>query len=347
MLPGARLAPAARFRIWQFVEPLRALGHAVEVRVLWPERYWAPPTRVPLLRRMLGYGAGLLRLVSALWITRDVERFDIVFMNRDLVPEAGVTFLEPWLARRNPHLVFDVDDAIHLGSREKKLRKILPEFALVAAGNEYLADFARQVNARVEVWPTVVDTERFRPVDSRTPGPPRIGWSGSASTLQHCLPILERVMVELARTENFELLIVADRAPDFAWPGVTMRYLPWSPENEVESLQLFDIGLMPLKDDPFERGKCGAKALTYMAIGIPALVSPVGVNSGIVTPGNEGYHCRSDDEWLAALRNLLHDPTLRAGMGHNAVARVEAEYSLHSLVPRMVAAFTAVAGVRS
>lgn len=342
LFPGSSRAPAARFRIWQFVSPLKELGHEVKVRVLKPERYWVPQVRAGILNRVCGYGAGILRLISALWITRGVKGFDVIMMNRDLVPEPKISFLEICLSKRNPRLIFDFDDAIFLGPREHKLRKILPVFAAVTAGNEYLATFARQANPRVEIWPTVVDTDRFTPIKQRHPGPLRIGWSGSHSTLKSCLPLLEKVITEFARTTLFELLIIADKAPSFTWPGVKIKYIPWSPEKEVETLQLFDFGLMPLKDSPFERGKCGAKALTYMAIGIPAVVSPVGVNAEIVIPGEHGFHCRTDTEWLQAFRVLADDPDLRSEMGRKAVERVKAYYSVRSLVPKMVSTFEAL-----
>jgi glycosyltransferase involved in cell wall biosynthesis len=277
--------------------------------------------------------------VSALWITRDIERFDVVLMNRDLVPETSVRFLEPWLARRNPRMVFDFDDAIFLGPRESKLQKILPHFALVTAGNPYLAEFARRYASSVEVWPTVVDTERFKPALERQPGPLRIGWSGSQSTLYYCLPLIRDAIVQLARTEEFEFLVVADREPQSLWPGVAMRFIPWSPETEVQSLQLFDIGLMPLKDDPFERGKCGAKAITYMAAGIPPVISPVGVNAEIVEDGVSGFFCTGSEEWVEVLRMLLHNSELRKNIGAAARRQVETRYSVWSLLPVMIGCF--------
>lgn len=343
MLPGSRLAPAARFRIWQFVEPLKRLGHKVEVRVISPDRYWQPGPNKGVALKTVGYFAGIGRVASALWITRDVEQFDVVFMNRDIVPELRIDFLEPWLAKRNPRLIFDFDDAIFLGLRKKKMRKILPCFSAITAGNTFLADFAKQCNDRVNIWQTVVDTERFRPALERRPGPVRIGWSGSQSTMLYCLPLLKEVIEELAKTEHFEFLIVADVQPNFSWQGVKMRFIPWSPETEVESLQQFDIGLMPLKDEPFERGKCGAKAISYMAVGTSALVSPVGVNSEIVIHGKTGFHCCKHDEWLTALRLLIKNNNLLREMGKNSIMHVNLNYSVRVLLPRMIDLFEKVA----
>ncbi len=283
------------------------------------------------------------RLASAVWITRDIERFDAVFMNRDLVPEGKVSFLEPWLGRRNPRLIFDFDDAIHLGGRERKLRRILPCFAHVTAGNEYLAEFARRLNERVSVWPTVVDTEYYRPVRFRAPGPVRIGWSGSGSTVQHYLPLLRDPICELAKRRRFEFVVIADVDPGIRWAGVDTRYIRWTPETELEGVRQIEIGLMPLHDGAFEKGKCGLKAILYGSIGVPSVVSPVGVNREIVIHGESGFQSRSCDEWVESLQMLLDDEALRHRMGSAAHQHIVDRYSVRSLLPRMIGLFQTVA----
>lgn len=341
-IPGSRNAPAARFRLWQFVRPLQALGHDLEIRIICPERYWSAPAIPAFFSAVVGYAAAITRLVSALWITRDIERFDVVVMNRDLVPEVRIRFLEPWLARRNPRIIFDFDDAIFYGRRADKMAHILPCFSRVSAGNEYLAKFARKYSKHVVVWPTVVDTARWVPRKLREQGPIRIGWSGSRSTMEHCLPVIEGALVALAKEILFEFVVVSDAAPHLKWPGVLIRYIPWSPDTEIASLQLMDVGIMPLKSDEFQRGKCGAKAITYMSIGIPAVVSPVGTNSEIVTPGVDGYHCSCDEDWIRHLRELIQDEAMRFEMGRRARETAIARYSVQSLLPRMNEAFESV-----
>ena len=167
----------------------------------------------------------------------------------------------------------------------------------------------------------------------------RIGWSGSSSTLAYCFPLLRDAIVELARTEEFEFIVIADRKPAENWPGVRMSFIPWSPETEVDTLQLFDIGLMPLRDEPFEQGKCGLKAISYMAVGITAVVSPVGVNSEIIQDGVNGFLCRGTEEWVKVLKMLLHDSALRESIGAAARAHAESGYSINFLVPRIEACF--------
>ena len=343
-LPGSYASPAARFRLWQFVEPLRALGHTVDVRVTRPPRQWGSSLRPEVLHRAHTLVGQCWRVVSALWILHDASNFDVIVMNRDIVPNTRIDFIEPWLARRNPRLIFDFDDAIHLGQRERKLRKILPVFAWITAGNEYLASFARHIHPNVSVWPTVVNTDSYQLSEGRPPGVLRIGWSGSDSTLKYCLPLLRKVIVELARDEDFEFVVIANVPPQI-WPGVKIRFIPWSPATEVWGLQQIDIGLMPLRDEPFERGKCGLKAIQYMAVGVPAVVSPVGVNKEIVIHGETGFHCSSEEEWKESLLLLMHDEELRVRLGRAGRQRVVEHYSVASLLPKMIEVFEQVSRI--
>jgi glycosyltransferase involved in cell wall biosynthesis len=264
-------------------------------------------------------------------------------MNRDVVPETSISFIEPWLAKRNRRLIFDFDDAIHLGPREKKLRKILPCFAWLTPGNEYLASFVRQVNPHVSIWPTVVDTEYYHPIKEREAGPIRIGWSGSNMTLQTCLPLIEKIIIQLAQKVDFQFIVIAEVPPQISWPEVKWKYIPWTPQTEVEGLQQIDIGVMPLEDKPYERGKCGLKAIQYMGVGIPALVSPVGVNKNIINHGENGFHCNNEEEWLMYLHRLLLDKGLRKHMGSAGRNHVEKTYSIKAQLPIMTNIFEKVA----
>lgn len=240
------------------------------------------------------------------------------------------------LARLNPRLVFDLDDAIYLGRRGGKLRRILPHFGAVVAGNHELATHLRKHNANVRVIPTVADGERFRPVPRRRSGPLRIGWSGSAEPLRLHLPMVRGAMEDLARDYEFEFVVISNEQPTFAWDGVRMRFIRWCAETEVEDLQQIDIGLMPLPNGPFERAKCAAKAVLYMAVGVPAVVSPVGANRDVVVDGVTGFHCSSRDEWRARLAELAEGATLRRRLGTAGRIRFEEAYSLQTVLPRWV-----------
>ncbi|MEM0448039.1 MAG: glycosyltransferase family 4 protein, partial [Thermoplasmata archaeon] len=271
----------------------------------------------------------LIRFITALWMLRDIKRFDYVITNRDIVPEIKVKFLEKLIIRSGVKLIFDFDDAIHLGPREKKLSAFLPECYYITPGNSYLAEYAKKLNNKVKVIPTVVNTEEYIPALTRKPGKLRIGWSGSSSTNIYCLPILKSILEKLSQKYDFEFIVISNEDPAIIWNGVQYKFIRWHPSTEVSNLQLFDIGLMPLNDSPFERGKCGLKAIQYMALGIPALVSPVGVNKEIVTHGEDGFHCYNEDEWIKHIEILINNKELLNEMGAKARQKIVSFYSIN------------------
>ncbi len=341
-LPNSYTSASARFRLWQFVDPLTTSGQKMTVRMVFPTRDWKPRTKCSWLNRVAILLGSLMRVTTLLWVTRDIERFDVVMINRDLLPGLRFTAVEEWIIKRNPHFIFDFDDSIHLGSRCKKLERLLPLFNLLTPGNSYLAEYARTLNQNVEIWPTVVDSTKYQSVTQRLPGPIRIGWSGSDSTLSYSLPVFVEFVEKLAQIENFEFVIISNTCPTINWTSVKWRFIPWDEKREIENLQLLDIGIMPLEDTPFERGKCGLKAIQYMAIGIPALISPVGINTQLILDGSSGFHCISDQEWIDRLRLLLHDEILRRSLGKAARERVVAHYSIQSILPRIISSFEKV-----
>lgn len=276
---------------------------------------------------------------------------DVAFVYREAAPLAP-SWLERGLAGRRP-LVFDFDDAIWLrdaspaNARWKRLQPAGKAAALcrlashVTVGSAALADFARQHARAVTVVPSTIDTDRY-PLRPRAPQPrPVIGWTGSHTTWPHLLTVGE-ALVRLRREVDFELRVVG--AGPVSIPGLDVHSVPWRAESEAEDLRPIDVGLMPLPDDEWSRGKCGMKALQYMALGIPPVVSPVGANVEIVRDGVEGFHARGADEWRERLLRLLRDGELREQMGRRARARVEERYSARVQAPRLAALLRAVAG---
>jgi len=329
-LPGAFNSPAARFRIWQFIEPFKKSGYEVTVRVPVPDREGKGRDGIGKWIFVAPKIKAIIRCISTLWLLRDVEKFDFLITNRDFVPELGVKFLERWVIKRGCKLIFDFDDAIHLGRRSRKLAGFLSDCKYVTPGNPFLAEYALAHNRNVQIIPTVVNTNQYVPARTRVKGKFRVGWSGSESTNRYCLPILRRVIERLSRDLDFEFVVISNVDPQIEWDGVQYRFIAWNPKDEIENLQLFDIGLMPLLDNDFERGKCGLKAIQYMALGIPALVSPVGVNKEIVDHGVDGFHCNDTEEWVRAIEDLVQNCELRQNMGRKARQKVEQRYSVDS-----------------
>lgn len=325
--------PSQRFRLEQWAPDLRQAGIELEL----------VPFVDPALMRCLHQPghylakAGLAARATArrLRLLRQLDDFDLVIVHRAALL-AGPATLEHRIARRRP-ILFDFDDAIwllhttaanrHIGWLKSpgKTAAICRASAQVVVGNRYLAEYARQYNDRVDVVPSSIDTDLFLPaLARRTNGPVVVGWTGS-STSQTYLEAFAPVLRELARTRSVEIRVHSDRRPDL--PGVEMVWRPWSPDNELVELQAFDIGIMPMPDDRWARGKCAMKALLYMSVGVPAICEAVGTNREVIQHGENGLLAASPEEWLRHLHALIDDRAQRARLGAAGRATVEAGYS--------------------
>jgi glycosyltransferase involved in cell wall biosynthesis len=269
--------------------------------------------------------------------------------------------LFPWLpglvevlgtARRAPYLV-DYDDAIfHRYDRHPnplirtvlggKIDGVMRRAALVVVGNEYLYDRAVAAGAqRVEILPTSIDLARYVPSESVSHDPFTIGWIGSPATTRY-LDQVHGALAEFCAHRQAQVVLVG--ASDPGWQDVPYRCHPWSEATEVTEIGRFDVGIMPLEDSPWERGKCGYKLIQYMACGKPVIASPVGVNARIVEPGINGYLAESKEDWLQALTALIGDAGLRRQMGTNGRVKVERKFTIQVNGSRLVAMLRAVAG---
>lgn len=332
--------PGQRFRIEQWAPHLRADGIEVELAPfldLATERAMRRPGRT--LAKAWGVSRALGRRLGLL---RAARRYDAVYVFREAAL-AGPPVVETLLARRGARLVLDYDDAIwvsYVSPANPYLAKLkfpgktatLCRIARhVMAGNAYLADYARRFNDRVSVVPTTIDTDRYQPVERPPNRVPVIGWTGSYSTAKY-LQILATPLRRLRERMDFRMVVVG---AEFELDGVDVECRPWDSRREVEDLRDFDVGVMPLLDTEWERGKCGLKALQYMALGIPCVVSPVGVNSDIVRDGVEGFTASSAEDWENTLERLLRDPSLRRRLGQAARESVVTRYSAKVHAPRV------------
>ncbi len=335
--------PSARFRFLQFVEPLRARGINVDVIIANPPRNYVFKAHKRIFQIIEGYIILIKRVMQVLKMCRNAYKYNIIYTNKDLVPNLGILWLEAYLSKKNNNLIFDIDDAIYLGQRGEKLKKILPYYKAVISGSPVLSGYLlKTLGFKEHYIPMAINTDFYKPIETRKAGKLRIGWSGSHHTNVYALPLLEKILQKLATVIDFEFIIISNVNPNLNWNAVNIKFIEWTSETEVEGLQLFDIGLMPLKDGEFERGKCALKAVQYMAVGIPALVSPVGVNEMIIEHGVNGYHCKSDDEFVEYLQKLALNDELRIQMGKNAVKTVIEKYSIDVLCNRYIQVFEEV-----
>jgi len=214
----------------------------------------------------------------------------------------------------------------------------------VVGGNEYLSEMARKHGApRTLTIPTPIDMNRYTE-KGRGPSPSvRIGWIGGASTLFY-LEQLHPVLREVCRSaQGAEVMVVSDAFPD--WRDVPVARKPWSYEEEIQDLHSFDVGIMPLTDDAWARGKCGFKLLQYMAVGLPVICSPVGVNAEMVRNGINGFLARTSDDWVRYLRLLVQDPGMRLRLGEAARRTVTERYSLDLCAQRLASSLREAAGL--
>jgi glycosyltransferase involved in cell wall biosynthesis len=244
-------------------------------------------------------------------------------------------WLNTWLWKKP--VIYDFDDAIWLRDEtgesrlvsaikwKRKVGTICSWAAVTNAGNSFLADYSRSHSGNPSVIPTVVDTtnhhKRRRPLGKSL----IIGWTGSHSTLPFLEPVIP-VLRGLCDKYAFEFRIIANRDPGY--PDEFIKFVPWNKDNEIADLEEFHIGLMPLPDTEWSKGKCGFKAIQYLSLEIPAVVSPVGVNTEVVHHGIHGFCARTTEEWYDFLERLITSPDLRKEMGSRGRAHIVENYSV-------------------
>ncbi len=336
------LAASTRQRIMIYEPALRAAGMEIEYSPLLGDEHVARLSR--------GLGKSPLHVAQAyLGRLRTLARarnYDLLWVHYELFPY--LPWIERFAAWSGRPYVVDYDDAtFHMydSSRSSvvrwllggKLRPLLGRATAVVCGNSYLQAYASRYAKRTIVIPTVVDTDHYQPL--KTPRAAEagvtIGWIGSPTTwanVRPLLPMIERV----CRQENVRFLAVGAGAAAHGDRFDGLNLVDWTKDGEVADVQAMDIGIMPLLDRPFERGKCGYKLIQYMACGLPVVASPIGVNCEIVGEGEHGFLVTDESGWEAALVRLIGNAQLRRSMGAAGRGRVVASYSLRSQATQLI-----------
>jgi glycosyltransferase involved in cell wall biosynthesis len=342
-------SPGQRYRLEQWEPLLRERGVEITYAPFEDEELHSLLYKPGLLTKKLKLVTrGLNRRLS---LVRKVKDYDLVYILREAAL-LGPPVFERLIHQRGVPIVFDFDDAVFVSYRSpsngylsylkfaSKTKTICRIASHVMVGNPYLAEYARQVNDQVTVIPTTIDTEKYRvPSRDEKTGPPVIGWTGSYSTVQH-LDTLRGALKKLAERESFRLRVIG--TPSYDCPPVDVEAMGWRAETELEDLGAIDIGVMPLPDDRWSKGKCGLKALQFMALGIPTICSPVGVNTEIIQDDQNGFIAETEDEWVEKLTRLLRSNELRQRLGHAGRVTVEQKYSAITQTPRVHEIFESV-----
>lgn len=331
-------SPGQRFRFEQYLGYLNDNGFSYEVSYLLSEK-----DDTYFYSNGYYFRKFFILLKSIFRRFKDLKRikdFGIVFIYREAVMYGSVYF-EKKFRKKGAKIILDFDDAIWLMDvsdanknlkwlkRPSKTADILKISDMAIVGNSYLADYARQFNKNVRVVPTTLDTDKI-PVKNHKQGEKVcIGWTGSTTTLKHfelAIPFLIKLREKYPN--KIKIKLISDAA--YLSEEIDVSFCKWNRETETEDLSEIDIGIMPLPDDDWSRGKCGFKGLQYMSLGIPAVMSPVGVNTEIIHDGENGFLAGSEQEWVEKLSKLIESPDLRKNTGEKGRTTVEEKYSFNA-----------------
>ena len=331
-------APSQRFRFEQYLGHLVAEGCSIEYCPFLSEKTWGILYhKGQTLRKIAGILSGFYRRFVLLFRLVNADK---IFIHREASMIGPPVF--EWIVAKvlRKRYIFDFDDAIWLPNYSDsnarfnrlkaywKIKWIIKWAGKVSAGNDFLKDYALNYNSNVSIIPTTIDLQNVH--NQHTDYEKSeiiIGWTGTHTTMNYLEPLIP-VLKELEKEHAFTFTVIANEPPDFDLPS--LHFVKWSKETEIHDLAQFSIGVMPLQDNTWAEGKCGFKGLQYMALGIPAILSPVGVNNTIIENGVNGFLSSSSEEWKNQLSKLIISAELRQKIGMQGRKTVEQRYSVDS-----------------
>ncbi|WP_205499633.1 glycosyltransferase [Rufibacter psychrotolerans] len=329
-------APSQRFRFEQYFDILLEAGYIYDIAPFLDDKTWSILYKPGfLLKKSIGIILGFFRRLFLLF---QVSDYDFIFIHREAAP-IGPPWFE-WVVAKvfKKRVIFDFDDAIWIPNTSEsnkivagikwhqKVDSICRWAYKISCGNAYLRSYALQFNSSVVVNPTTIDTIRLHNrVKEQNAFKVVIGWTGTHSTMKYLDPIIP-ILKNLEEKYAFDFKVISNQPPSFTLKS--MVFTVWNKESEIQDLLSFNVGLMPLEDDQWAKGKCAFKALQYMALGIPALVSPVGMNTEVVDDGVNGFICYKQEDWYRSLEKLIVDANLRKELGEAAREKIERIYAV-------------------
>ena len=338
--------PSARFRIRQHIPFMKKHG-------IYVTEYKTYDNKHNLIEKLSKvHNSNLTPIVAMRFFTRFLMRIpgiigtyknDITWIERNLLPHFD--FLVQ--LSNNSYRILDVDDSIWIGcfNAERSAKILAKNVDLVIAGNNFIAEWYSKYCKKVHVVPTAIDCDRFKPLLTEKKETKKnnfiLGWTGTSGNFKYLKVIEKSLSRFLLRHNDASILIIADREPTFHLiPKSKVNFVKWTPENEVSTLQKINVGIMPLIEDEWALGKCSFKMLQYMAIGVPVVVSPIGMNREILEKGELGFGAKNEDDWNDALELLYSNQSLRRKMGLHGRSIVLYEYNLKIITKRLINIFT-------
>lgn len=331
-------APSQRFRFEQYIPALESSNYEVKIAPFLSAKDWAPLYKKgSFLRKAWSMIRSFFRRFGLMF---QLRKYDYIFIHREasMVGPPVFEFLLSKILRRK--FIYDFDDAIWLpnysASNAKfhrlkaygKVKNIIRWADEVVVGNNFLADYAKQFNDNVQIIPTTIDLVNVHnKVSSQSEDCIRIGWTGSHTTMEY-LPLLLPALKALEKKYPIKFRVISNHPPELDLD--CLEYVPWNKETEIADLAAIQIGVMPLKDSVWAKGKCGFKGLQYMALQIPAVMSNVGVNSQIIQNGINGFLVDEPNDWIITLENLIQSQELREKIGKSGYQTVQDNYSVTS-----------------
>lgn len=329
-------SPSQRYRFEQYFDILKSAGHQLEFS-------WILNEKDDQLLYQKGNFIKKALLLKKAWSIRrkDIKRateFDVVFIQREAILGAS-TYFEKKFYRSGAKVIFDFDDSIWkldisdanrwfgFLKNPSKTAILIKNAHQIVAGNDYLANYAKKFNPHVSVIPTTIDTNTYQPKLKKQNNQIIIGWTGSHTTIKH-FKLAESFLKKLKLKYGDKIAFKVIGDSEYKNKELGIIGLKWKSETETEDLSQIDIGIMPLPDDEWTKGKCGLKGLQYMALGIPTVMSAVGVNTKIIDHGKNGFLAITNLDWIEYLSKLIENPELRSEIGKSALNTIQSEYSV-------------------
>lgn len=337
----SRNAGSSRLRSFQYFPSLEKAGFSVEASPLFNEKYLANLYAAQSTKKeaVSGYFKRFLKLFT-------VFKYDKIVIEKELFPYLPA-FAERILNILGVKYIVDYDDAVFHNYDQhtnavirnflgKKINVVMKNATVVVAGNSYLATRAETAGAKnIEMIPTVIDLERYS-LKEKDGGHFIIGWIGTKTTFEkHLLP--QKNWIKKIQEEDPDIQFHIVGITEDMDLGKNVKYIPWTEDSEVQEIQKFDVGIMPLENSLWEKGKCSYKIIQYFACGIPAVAAPIGMNTEVIVVGENGFMANSEIDWLDAVRKLKADKVLRQTLGKNGRSKVESQYTLQVTAAKWIA----------